>query len=85
MNTLAEWFTPDKIPPDCEDPCFGKESIPVLGYTKFKRMKVVYCRQWGDEEGAPDPVQWYTTCADGWNVTDELLFWSFLPQVPTQK
>jgi hypothetical protein len=83
MNTVAaEWYTPDKLPPESDDPCFGTESIRVLGYTKYCRMAVVYCRQWGEEDEELDPIKWYTTCSDGWEITDKLLYWTFLPQAP---
>ena len=81
-TTAAEWFTPGQIPPESDNPCFGIESIRVLGYTKFGSMKVVYCRQWAEDDEDPEPVKWYTTCAEGWEITDELTAWTFLPKAP---
>ena len=81
-TTAAEWFTPGQIPPESDNPCFGIESIHVLGYTKFGSMKVVYCRQWTEEDEDPEPVKWYTTCSECWDITDELKAWTFLPKAP---
>ena len=83
QNTAAvEWFTPDQIPPESEEPCFGTESIPVLGYTKFGSMKVVYWRRWRKEGEEYKSERWYTGGLEGWDITDELTAWTFLPKAP---
>jgi hypothetical protein len=57
-----------------------KQSVDVLGQDKFGKMRVVRFEQiYNPAIGETGPLGIYMTCKDGWNVTDRILYWQYLP------
>lgn len=81
-----EWHPPTDIPEkdgdEFYDDGFAFYSIPVLGFEKRGKFKVIRYYTWLDEKGLNT---WTTCCSEAWNLSDdEILGWQYLPEIPKE-
>jgi len=77
----ANW-KPAGDPPEMAMAEYGwrLESVPVLGLTKHGGMAVAFaCRDLPEEGEEAPKTRWISGCSEGWDITDELAWWTELP------
>lgn len=79
---MTRGWLPVATPPPVTESEFGwPSSVPVLGYFRDGRQRIVTFEVYDDDYRIPT---WYTTCSERWNVTGKVTHWMPLPPPPAK-
>jgi hypothetical protein len=76
-----KWQSKSNPPPTPDDSMlYCLRSVPVLGFFRSKKKAVVIYQK-DPEEGTE---KWFTDDSEGWNVTEDIVAWQYLPDDPPE-